>query len=81
MYIYMYVWYVRDSVYLCDLLYLSGALSQVWARDQLLRWPGYEAWVRGQEHISCCTWHINELNCKTMDRQERLRQRSKYERT
>ena len=37
-YIYMYVRYVCDSVYLYDLLlYLSGALPQVWARDQLLR--------------------------------------------
>ena len=41
--------------------------------------PGYETWVRGQEHISCFTWRINELNCKTMDREERLRQRREYE--
>ena len=67
MYIYIYVRYICDSVYLYDLLlYLSGALPQVWAR--------------GQEHISCCTWRINELNCKTMDRQERLRRRREYER-
>ena len=49
-----------------SMIYLSGALPQVWARDQL-------AWVRGQEHISCCTWRINELNCKIMDREDRLR--------
>ena len=42
--------------------------------------PGCKAWVRGQEHISCCTWRINELNCKTMDRQERLKRRREYER-
>ena len=23
-----------------------------------------------QEDISCCTWYINQLNCKSMDRQE-----------
>ena len=58
--------YVRDSVYLYDLFKrhpISGALPQVWARDQL-------AWVRGQEHISCRTWRINELNCKIMDREK-----------
>ena len=66
--------YLRDSVYLYD-LFISSTLPQVWARDQL-------AWVlvRGQEHISCCTWRINELNCKIMDREERLRQRREYER-
>ena len=53
----MYVWYV--VIPYISMIYLSGALPQVWARDQL-------AWVRGQERISCCTWRINELNCKIM---------------
>ena len=69
--------YVVPYIYLYDLfklipyismIYLSGALPQVWARDQLAWVP-----VRGQEHISSCTWHINELNCKIIDREERLR--------
>ena len=46
-----------------SMIYLSGALPQVWERDQL-------AWVRGQ---ACCMWRINELNCKIMDREDRLR--------
>ena len=66
----MYGTYVIPYI---SMIYLSGALPQVWARDQL-------AWVRGQEHISCCSWRINELNCKIIDREERLRQRREYER-
>ena len=70
MYIYMYVRYVRDSVYLYDLFKRRPApgLGTRSTATSL----GCEAWVRGQEHISCCTWCINELNCKTMDREESL---------
>ena len=56
-----------------SIICLSGTLPQVWARDQL-------TWVRSQGHISCCTWRINEQNCKTNDREERLRRRREYER-
>ena len=81
MYIYMYVCMYGTYVILyISMIYLSGALPQVWARYQLLRWPGYETWVRGQEHISWSTWRISELNCKTVDREERLRRRREYER-
>ena len=74
----MYGTYVIPYI---SMIYLSGALPQVWARDQLAATrPGCEAWVRGQERISCCTLRINELNCKTMDREERLRRRREYER-
>ena len=77
-YVCMYVWYVRDSVYLCDLFKRRPAPG-LGTRSTATR-PGCEAWVRGQERISCCTLHINELNCKTMDREERLRRRREYER-
>ena len=66
----MYGTYVIPYI---SMIYLSGALPQVWARDQL-------AWVRGQGRIYCCMWRINELNCKTMVRQERLKRRREYER-
>ena len=70
-----YVQYVCDSVYLYDLFKRHPAPG-LGTRSTAMR-PGYEAWVRGQEHISC---FISDLNCKTMDRQERLRQRREYER-
>ena len=71
----MYVRYVHDSVY----LFKPRPAPGLDTRSTVMR-PGYKAWVRGQEHISCCTWHISELNCKTVDRQERLRRRREYER-
>ena len=55
----MYDTYVISYI---SMIYLSGALPQVWARDQLLR-----ARVRGiskrSRAYSCCTWPIKELNC------------------
>ena len=74
----MYVQYVCDSVYLYDLFKRRPAPG-LGTRSTAKR-LGYEAWVRGQEHIYCCMWYISELNCKTMDRQERLRRRREYER-
>ena len=63
MYIYMYGTYVIPYI---SMIYLSGR-----SRHEINCYePGCEAWVRGQERISCCTWRINELNCKTMDREE-----------
>ena len=66
-----------------SMIYLSGALpyAYIWARTRSTAMrPGWKAWIRGQEYISCCTWHINERNCKTKDKEERLRQRREYER-
>ena len=62
--VYMYVRYVHDSVYLYDLFKWHPARG-LGMRSTATR-PGYEAWVRGQEHISCCTWHIIELNYKIL---------------
>ena len=73
-----YVQYIRDSVYLY-VLFKRHPAPGLGTRSTATR-PGYEAWVRGQEHISCCMWCISELNGKTMDRQERLRRRREYER-
>ena len=68
-----YVWYVRDSVYLYDLFKQRPA-------------PGLGTRSTGMGKRSRAYFllhvalNINELNCKIMDREERLRRRREYER-
>ena len=50
--IYMYVRYVRHSIYLCDLF--KRCLAPGLGTRSTATSLGCEAWVRGQEHISCC---------------------------
>ena len=49
----IYVRYVHDSVYLYD-LFKRRPVPGLGTRSTATS-LGYEAWVRGQEHISCCT--------------------------
>ena len=72
-YICMHVRYVRDSVYLYDLFKRRPAPS-LGARS-----TAKMAWIRGMGKRSRA-YFLSELNCKTVDREERLRQRTEYER-
>ena len=66
-----YVWYVRDSVYLYDLFKRRPAPG---LGTSEINWRSRAYFLL---HVAL---NINELNCKIMDREERLRRRREYER-